>query len=206
MNQDVELYFVDGCGRCPRGGTPACSVRRWRKELRRLRQIALDSGLAESAKWGVPCYTYQQKNVAILGAFQNDCTLSFFKGALLDDPLGILEKPGENTQAARIVRITSLTQIKDREPSIKAFLKQAIELEKVGAKVDYDAKSNLVIPEELEQQFAALPRLRAAFTALTPGRQRGYILHFTAAKQSQTRRSRIEKCIPQILEGRGMHD
>ncbi len=206
LNTEVGLYFANGCGRCPRGGTPECSVRFWPTELALLRKIVLQSGLTETVKWGVLCYTWEQANIAILGAFREYCSLSFFKGALLNDPRGILEKPGENTQAARLVRITTIKQIRLWKSDLEAFLQQAIELERAGTKVECDAKSNLVFPIELEQQFVALPVLRTAFAALTPGRQRGYILHFTGAKQSQTRKSRIEKCIPQILEGRGMHD
>jgi uncharacterized protein YdeI (YjbR/CyaY-like superfamily) len=206
LNTSVENFLQNGCGRCPLGGTPECKVHDWPKELKRLRSIVLGSGLVEEVKWGVPCYTFEKHNVVIVSALRECCTLSFFKGALLKDSHGVLEKPGENSQAARLFRFTSVREIAAREPLIKQYIREAIELEKAGAKVNFKAKTDLTIPIELENKFAALPALRAAFTALTPGRQRGYVIYFTGAKQSKTRESRIEKCIPAILEGRGLHD
>lgn len=206
LNPKVDKYLADGCGRCPLMATPQCKVNAWPKELKQLRMIVLDCGLTEEVKWGVPCYTYEKNNVLVVSAFKEYSSLSFFKGALLRDPNGILVKPGENSQSARLVRFTSVREIKALEPILKSYILEAIEVEKNGLKVDFKAKTELVIPEELQKKFDALPALQAAFTSLTPGRQRGYILHFSAAKQSKTREARIEKCIPQILEGRGMMD
>jgi uncharacterized protein YdeI (YjbR/CyaY-like superfamily) len=206
FNSNVDNYLQNGCGRCPLVGTPQCKVRDWTKELTRLRSIVLGCDLVEEVKWGVPCYTFDKHNVVIISALRECCTLSFFKGALLADAHGVLEKPGENSQAARLFRLTSVREIAAREPIIKQYIREAIELEKAGAKVEFTAKSKLTFPAELEMKFDALPALRAAFAALTPGRQRGYVLYFSGAKQSKTRESRIEKCIPAILEGRGLHD
>lgn len=206
LNPKIDLYLRDGCGRCPLGGTPACKVHNWQAELNLLRKIVLDSGLTEELKWKVPCYTFEGHNVAIVSAFNDYASISFFKGALLNDPQGILAKPGENSQAARIIRFTTLKAIRELKPTLKAFIQDAIQVEQSGLKVVFKAKNELVIPEELERKFQSLPALRHAFTALTPGRQRGYVLFFSAAKQSKTRESRIDKCVPQILEGRGMHD
>jgi uncharacterized protein YdeI (YjbR/CyaY-like superfamily) len=206
LNPKVDLYFLEGCGRCPLGGTPECNVHKWPKEMQRLRSIAIDCGLVEEVKWGVPCYTFEKSNVAIVAAFKEYCSISFFKGALLEDPKQALVKPGENSQAARLVKFTTLKQVVALEPVLKELIKQAIEVERKGLKVDFKAKTELEIPDELQTKFDQLPALKSAFHSLTPGRQRGYILHFTSAKQSKTRESRIEKCIPAILEGRGFHD
>ena len=206
LNPKVDLYLTDGCGRCELGGTPQCSVNRWPAELQRLREIVLSCGLVEDLKWGVPCYTIDNRNVVIVSALKESCALSFFKGVLLKDAKQILIKPGENSQSARLIRFTSVQEIVQLESVLKEYVLEAMELERSGAKVDFSAKLELVIPEELERKFEQLPALRTAFQALTPGRQRGYILHFTAAKQSKTREARIDKCTPQILEGRGMHD
>ena len=206
MNAKVDLYLVDGCGRCPLGGTPQCKVNSWPKELKRLRKLVLDCGLTEELKWGVPCYTHEQSNIAIVSAFKEYCALSFFKGALLKDSKRILEMPGENSQSARLIRFTSVQEIAGLESVLREYIAEAIEVEKSGMKVDFKAKSELVFPEELQAKFVEFPALEIAFTALTLGRQRGYILYFNAAKQSKTRTSRIEKCMPQILDGRGMHD
>ncbi len=205
-NAKIDIYLKEGCGRCPLGGTPECKVHDWQKELKKLRTIVLGCGLTEDLKWGVPCYTFEKANVAIVSALKEYCALSFFKGALLKDAKGILDKPGENTQSARLIRFTSVREIVEMESILKEYLHEAIEVEKNGLKVDFKAKTQLVILDELQRKFDELPALQAAFKALTPGRQRGYLLHFSAAKQSQTRLSRIEKCIPHILEGRGFHD
>tara|TARA_R110001592_G_scaffold40582_8_gene133146 strand:- start:3574 stop:4203 length:630 start_codon:yes stop_codon:yes gene_type:complete len=205
MNPQVDQYLLEGCGRCPLGGTPQCKVNNWPKELKRLRMIALDCGLTEELKWGVPCYTFQNSNIAIVSAFKEYASLSFFKGALLQDPNGILEKPGENTQSARLIKFTDLRQIMDMEPTLKAYIFEAIEVEKAGLQVDFK-KDSEPIPEELSKKFNELPDLKSAFEALTPGRQRGYLLYFSQPKQSKTRASRIEKHIVQILEGKGIHD
>ncbi len=205
-NPLVDQYLLDGCGRCPLGATPECKVNQWRAELKLLRKLVLACGLTEEVKWSVPCYTIDSKNVLIISAFKENCAINFFKGALLSDKHGLLEKPGENSQSARFVRMRSVAEVRQLEPQLKEIVLEAIEVERSGQKVDFKAKHELVIPEELDRKFAELPALRTAFEALTPGRQRGYILYFTGAKQSKTRESRIDKCVPQILEGRGMHD
>ncbi len=205
MNPKVDTYFTDGCGRCPLGGTPNCKVHTWTREMALLRHILLDCGLTEELKWSIPTYTYQQNNVVVLAAFNEYCALSFFKGALLQDEHALLHKPGENSQAARLIRFTQPKKIAEMESILKAYIFEAIEVEKAGLKVAFK-KNPEPIPEELEQKLAENPDLKAAFEALTPGRQRGYIIHFSAPKQSQTRFSRIEKCTEQILEGKGLHD
>ena len=205
-NPLIDLYLQQGCGRCPLGGTPECKVHDWKKELVLLREIALASGLTEELKWQVPCYTFDGANVLIVSAFKDHASISFFKGALLNDKKGILEKPGENSQAGRVVRFKTAKAIRELTPVLMEYIQQAIAIEKAGLKVAFTAKDELVIPVELETKLAALPALRSAWESLTPGRRRGYVLYFSAAKQSKTRESRIEKMAPWILEGRGMHD
>ncbi len=166
----------------------------------------LSCKLTEELKWGFPCYTVDGRNIVMLAAWKDNCSISFFKGSLMKDPQQLLTKPGENSQAARLLRFQSVEEIKKLTPLIKEYVQEATELEKSGAKVDFKAKNELELPEELEQKFSELPSFRKAFSALTPGRQRGYVLHFSAAKQTQTRMARIEKCMPMIFEGRGLHD
>lgn len=204
-NLKVDPYFVDGCGRCPLGGTPQCKVRDWQAQLKRLREIILECGLTEELKWGVPCYTYRKNNVVLLSALKEYCCVSFLKGALLNDPAGILQKPGENTQAGRLIRFTDLQEIDQMETILKQYINNAIAIEKAGKKVTLK-KNPEPMPEELQYKMDSSPEFKTAFEALTPGRQRGYILYFSAAKQSTTRQSRIEKCAPRIFEGKGMHD
>lgn len=204
--KDASLYFAEGCGRCPLKATPQCKVHAWASELKYLRGILSKTELVEELKWGVPCYTYNGKNVAIIAAFKEYCSISFFKGVLLPDPDRILVKPGENTQASRLVRFTSFDQIVDLEPSIHKLIGHAIDVERKGLQVARDAKQELVYPEELVTAFQSVKGLRNAFEKLTPGRQRAYVLFFTAPKQSKTRASRIEKCVAQILEGKALHD
>lgn len=206
MTTDVDQYLLEGCGRCEKGGTPDCKVHLWPQELRKLRSIALECGLTEESKWGVPCYTFQGANVSIVSALKDYCSISFFKGVLLQDAHKILEKPGPNSQSDRLLKFTSLQQILDIEDIIKAYILEAIEVEKAGLKVEYKAKDDLDYPEELLAKFEEQPEVKDAFEALTPGRKRGYILHFTQPKQSQTRTKRIEKMIPKILEGKGFFD
>ncbi|MGS2764439.1 YdeI/OmpD-associated family protein [Sinomicrobium sp. M5D2P9] len=205
MNPKVDNYIAEGCGRCPLGGTPGCKVHDWTEELEQLRTIALDCGLKEELKWGVPCYTFQENNIVIIGAFKEYCALSFFKGALLNDVNGILRKPGENTQSGRIVPFTGVREIVEMKTILKTYIYEAVEVEKAGLKVSFK-KNPEPVPKELQNKFEEFPALKTAFEALTPGRQRGYILHFSGAKQSATRESRIEKCIPKILSGKGLHD
>ncbi len=203
--KDVETYLLEGCGRCPLGGTPDCKVHAWSAELKYLRSIVLDCGLTETAKWGVPCYTYQNGNVAIVSALKGYAALSFFKGVLLKDPEGILEKPGENSQSDRLIKFTDVSQIASLESTLKEYIYEAIEVERLGLKVEFK-KNPEPMPEELEMKLEEDPQLKAAFYALTPGRQRGYIIHFSQPKQSKTRESRIEKCMPKIMEGKGFFD
>lgn len=205
MNPKVDKYLIDGCMRCPLGATPDCKVNNWPEELEKLRMIVLDCGLTEELKWGVPCYTFQKSNVLIISAFKEYCSLSFFKGALLKDAHRILEKPGENTQAGRLVKFTNVKQIVEIEPVLKEYIYEAVEAEKAGLKVN-TKKNPEPIPEELQNKFEDIPALKTAFDALTPGRQRAYILHFSAPKQSKTRVSRIEKCMEKILAGKGLND
>ncbi len=178
----------------------------WRAEKQRLRAILLDFPLTEELKWRQPCYTFQGANVVILGAFKQTCDLGFFKGSLLDNPHGLLIPPGPHSQASRQLRFTSVQEIEEKEPIIRATLQNAIEVERAGLKVDFREKSELVLADELLAKMEAAPDFKAAFEALTPGRQRGYNLFFSAAKQSKTRAARIEKHAARILEGKGMHD
>lgn len=206
MTKDVETYLSDGCMRCKFGGTPQCKVNTWRSELVRLRAIVLDCGLTEESKWGVPCYTYKNSNILIVSAFKEYASLSFFKGVLLQDEKELLHSSGENSQSARYFKFTSSKQIVDLEESIKAYIFEAVEVEKAGLKVDFKQKDELIYPEELLQKFKENTKLETAFEALTPGRKRGYILHFTQPKQSKTRVSRIEKCSDKIMSGLGYFD
>jgi uncharacterized protein YdeI (YjbR/CyaY-like superfamily) len=171
-----------------------------------LREIVLASGLNEALKWKVPCYTVDGRNVAIVSALKHHVAISFFNGALLADKRSILQKPGENCQAARVIRFTSINAIRKLRPVLEETIREAITVERSGLKVDFKGKDELVIPAELMKQLDALPELRSAWEALTPGRRRGYVLYFSAAKQSKTRESRIKKHAPAILQGRGMHD
>jgi uncharacterized protein YdeI (YjbR/CyaY-like superfamily) len=181
-------------------------AKEWREEYKKLRSIILDCGLAEELKWGHPCYTLQGTNIVLIHGFKQYCAILFTKGALLKDPKGILIQQTENVQAARQARFTNVGQIVKLAGTLKTYIKEAIEAEKAGLKVNYKKTSDFAVPEEFKNQLAKNPALKAAFEALTPGRQRGYLLHFAAPKQSQTRESRIEKCIPLIFDGIGLHD
>ena len=176
----------------------------WQGEIQKLRSILLDCGLDEELKWGKPCFQFEGKNVAIIQPFKAHCSLLFFKGALLQDTHGLLRSQGENTQSALRLEFTSEASVK--KTVVKSYVKQAILVEKAGAEVDFKAKRELELPQELTQLLQRNRKLAKAFQSLTPGRQRGYVLHFTGAKQSQTRTARIDKCIPKILAGLGMHD
>lgn len=173
--------------------------------MEKLRAVLLDCGLTEELKWGVPCYTFRKKNVVIVSALKECCTLGFFKGALLGDPHGILTKPGENTQTGRVIRFDNAGEAAGMEPVLKDLIHEAIEVEKAGLKAG-PKKEPDPVPEELQKKFDEMPALKTAFFALTPGRQRGYILHFSAPRQSKTRIARIEKCTQSILGGIGLHD
>lgn len=206
MNAKVDKYLIDGCMRCKFGGTPQCKVHRWHDELDILRTLLLETELEEELKWGMPCYTSNGKNILVLSAFKEYAALNFFKGALMKDPQGILTASSENSQAGRQIRITSVEQIVQLEDSIKAYLQEAIEIENAGLKVKPKKVSDYEFPEELLQAFAEMPELKKSFEALTPGRQKAYLLFFAQAKQSKTREARIEKYIPKILTGKGMND
>ena len=180
--------------------------KRWGEELQKLRAIILECPLTEEVKWRVPVYTWEDRNVVILGSFKDSCVLSFVKGALLKDDGGILTKPGENTQAARVIRFTNVGEIAAVEPVLKAYILEAVDVEKAGLKVAFKKTSEFAMPEELRKKLDQSPGLKAAFGALTPGRQRAYLLYFSAAKQSKTREMRVEKCVPRILKGKGLDD
>jgi uncharacterized protein YdeI (YjbR/CyaY-like superfamily) len=205
-NAKVDPYFADGCGRCPLVATPECKVNYWRAELKLLRALVLDSELSEELKWGVPCYTLQKNNIVLIYALKDYCGLSFFKGVLMKDPQGILIQQTENVQAGRQIRFTNLQQIHAMAADIKAYLQEAIAVELAGLKVAYKKTEEFSVPAEFQTKFNELPALKAAFDALTPGRQRGYLLHFSAPKQSKTRSARIEKAMPNIFTGKGLHD
>jgi uncharacterized protein YdeI (YjbR/CyaY-like superfamily) len=206
MTRDVETYFTDGCGRCALGGTPDCKVHKWQAHLQHLRRIVLDCGLTETCKWGVPCYTYQGKNILIVSAYKDSCILGFFKGALLRDEAGILAFHGEHSQASKSVFFTRVDEILAVESDLKDYIFEAVEVEKAGLKVASKPVSEYAVPAEFQEKMDTFPALKSAFEALTPGRQRGYLLHFSTAKQSQTRLARIEKCLPRIFQGKGLMD
>jgi uncharacterized protein YdeI (YjbR/CyaY-like superfamily) len=179
---------------------------KWQKEMAELRDLVLACGLTEEWKWSNPCYTYQGGNVLMISSLKDCCVLSFFKGVLIDDVAGILQKPGENSQSGRIIRFTEISQIKEIATLLKTYIFQSIEIEKAGLQVDFSAKNQLEFPEELKQKWDEKPELKNAFLALPPGKQRGYVLYFTGAKQSSSRSDRIVKYIPRILSGKGFHD
>ena len=192
MNSIADKYFLD--------------APKWQEELKQLRKIALSTQLTEMIKWGVPCYVFQESNIFLLGSFKAFCSISFFKGSLLQDPNGILTKPGENSQSVRMVKFTHLEQIRELEPVINAYIVEAIEIEKAGLKPALEKSADLEFPEELLQILDKDAAFKVAFISLTPGRKRGYNLFFTAPKQSATRITRIEKYRLQILDGKGIND
>ena len=192
MNPKVDFFFN--------------KTSKWQQEYAYLRKIIHQTELTEELKWGCPCYTFQKTNVVLIHGFKEYCALLFHKGALLQDTDGILIQQTENVQAARQIRFTSLEQIKAMESTLKAYIYEAIEVERVGLKVELKKTSEFNMPEEFRQVLEEYVELKTAFEALTPGRQRGYLLHFSRPKQAKTRESRIEKCIPQILEGKGLND
>ncbi len=192
MNPKVDVY--------------SSKARRWQEELEKLRMILLDCGLTEELKWGKPCYTFQKRNIVVMLPLKEYCALLFFKGALLNDANGILVKPGENTQAGRQIRFTTVREIVEMEPVLKAYISEAIAVEKAGLKVNFRRTSEFKIPEEFQNKLDEIPALKTAFSALTPGRQRAYIFYFSAPKGSKTRESRVEKYMQQILNGKGLND
>ena len=192
MNPKVDFYFN--------------KAKKWQEELERLRTIVLDCGLTEELKWGVPCYTFQKSNIVLIHVFKEYCALLFFKGALLNDANGMLIQQTKNVQAARQIRFTSVREIVKMKPILKAYVYEAIEVEKAGLKVNFKKTTEFKSPEEFQNKLDEIPALKTAFDALTPGRQRAYILYFSAAKQAKTRESRVEKCMQQILNGKGLND
>jgi uncharacterized protein YdeI (YjbR/CyaY-like superfamily) len=181
-------------------------ARQWQAEFMKLRAIMLDCQLTEELKWGVPCYTVENRNVVLIHGFKEYCAILFFKGALLKDDRGILIIQTENVQSSRQVRFTSLQEIMEMEPILKSYILEAIEVEKAGLQVNFKKTPEFKVPEEFQKKLDEIPVLKTAFKALTPGRQRAYLLYFSAPKQSKTRESRVEKSIPQILNGKGLND
>ena len=191
MNSKVDFYF---------------SKASWQKELEQLRKIVLDCGLTEELKWGCPCYSFDKSNIVLIHVFKEYCAVLFFKGALLNDASGILIQQTKNVQAACQIRFTNVKEIVKLKTILKAYIFEAIEVEKAGLKVPLKKTAEFSMPEEFKNKLNKNAALKTAFYALTPGRQRGYLLHFSAPKQSKTRESRIEKCMPQILNGKGLND
>ena len=192
MNPKVDFFFN--------------KAGKWQKEVAQLRSIILDCPLNEELKWGCPCYTLGKDNVVLIHSFKEYCALLFFKGALLQDSDGILIQQTKNVQSSRQIRFTSLQEITKLTPTIKAYIYEAIEVEKAGLKVVLKKTSECEVPEEFKVQLDKNAKLKTAFKALTPGRQRAYLFYFSEAKQSKTRESRVEKSIPQILKGKGLND
>lgn len=181
-------------------------AKKWQDELKLLRMIVLDCNVSEELKWGVPCYTFEKRNIVLIHDFKEYCALLFFKGVLLNDAEGILIQQTENVQAARQMRFNNVQQIQEMEPAIKAYIYEAIEVEKAGLKVQLKKTKEYKIPEEFQNKLDKNHALETAFKALTPGRQRAYLLYFSQPKQSKTRESRIEKSIQPILDGKGLND
>jgi len=192
MNPKVNFYFD--------------KAKQWQQEIERLRTIVLDCGLTEELKWGCPCYTLGESNIVLIHVFKEYCALLFFKGALLNNADGLLIQQTENVQAARQVRFTNIREIIEQEYILKKIINEAIEVEKAGLKVELKKTTEFKIPVEFQSKLDHIPALKSAFEALTPGRQRAYLLHFSQPKQSKTRESRVEKYIPQILAGKGLND
>jgi uncharacterized protein YdeI (YjbR/CyaY-like superfamily) len=192
MNPKVDWYFA--------------KAKKWQEELEILRIIVLDGQLSEELKWGVPCYTFEQSNIVLIHTFKEYCALLFFKGALLKDKNSILVQQTKNVQSARQIRFTNAREILKMQPILKAYIAQAIEVEKSGLEVDFKKTTEFSVPEEFQTYLNEIPELKTAFAALTPGRQRAYLLYFSEPKQAKTRGSRVEKYMPHILNGRGLND
>ena len=192
MNPKVDFYFAED--------------NQWHEEITQMRSIALDCGLNEELKWGTPCYTYQKSNIVLIHVFKEYCAFLFFKGALLKDTDGILIQQSENVQAARQIRFTNVQEIVNQKAILKTYIFEAIEVEKAGLKFEFKKTTEFKMAEEFQKKLDEMPALKKAFDALTPGRQRGYMLHFSAPKQASTRESRVEKAVPAILEGKGLND
>ncbi|MBP1224534.1 YdeI/OmpD-associated family protein [Flavobacterium sp. 1355] len=192
MNPKVDFYFDE--------------AKKWQKEMAQLRSIALDCQLTEELKWGVPCYMYGDSNIVLIHSFKDYCAFLFFKGVLLKDTNDILIQQTENVQAARQIRFRSVDEIVEIKAVLKAYIYEAIEIEKAGLQVSFKKTSDFEVTEEFQAELQKSPKLKTAFEALTPGRQKAYLLHFSQPKQAKTRESRIEKAIPQILNGKGLND
>ncbi len=192
MNPKVDFYFN--------------KAKQWQEEFEKLRMLILDCGLTEELKWGCPCYTFEKRNIVLIHGFKEYCALLFFKGALLNDAKGILIQQTKNVQAARQIRFTNVREIVKMKPILKAYIYEAVEVEKAGLKVKLKKPTEFKLPKEFQNTLTEIPALKTAFHALTPGRQRAYILYFSAPKQSKTRESRVEKCRPRILKGKGLND
>jgi len=205
MNPLVNKYLVDGCMRCKFGGTPNCKVNHWSKELEALRKIVIKSVLDEELKWGIPCYTLNNKNILMISAFKEYACISFFKGVLLKDKEKLLTAHGESSQSVRMIKFTNSKQIIQQSSIIKAYIEEAIEIENSGKKVEFK-KNPEPIPEELIVEFNKDLKFKKAFHELTPGRQRGYIIYFSQPKNTQSKLNRIEKCRENILKGIGLND
>ena len=191
-NPAVDWYFT--------------KAEKWQQEIEEMRTLALACGLNEELKWGCPCYTWQGNNIVLIHVFKNYCAYLFFKGALLQDAKGILIQQTKNVQAARQIRFTNLKEITGKKALLKAYIFEAIEVEKAGLKVELKKTEEYAVPEELKKKLDKVPALKKAFNALTPGRQRGYLFYFSQAKHAKTREDRIEKCIPKIMAGKGFND
>ncbi|MEQ1798338.1 MAG: DUF1801 domain-containing protein [Lacibacter sp.] len=191
MNPKVDFYFAKD---------------KWQKELEQLRAIVLECGLTEELKWGCPCYSFEKSNIVLIHVFKEYCAFLFFKGALLNDAKGLLIQQTKNVQAARQIRFTNLQEIVKQKAILKTYIYEAVEVEKAGLKVELKKTAEYKMPEEFETRLKKNPALKKAFNALTAGRQRAYLLHFSAPKQSKTRDARVEKCMQQILNGKGLND
>jgi uncharacterized protein YdeI (YjbR/CyaY-like superfamily) len=192
MNPKVDFFFSN--------------AKKWQQEFEKLRMVILECGLTEELKWGKPCYTFRKNNIVLMHSFKDYCAILFIKGALLKDAKGILTQQTKNVQSARQIRFTNVREIIKKESILKSYIKEAIEIEKAGLKVQYKKTLDFIIPEEFQKQLDKNPDLKNAFDSLTPGRQRGYIFYFSAPKQSKTRESRIEKFNQQIIMGKGLND
>jgi uncharacterized protein YdeI (YjbR/CyaY-like superfamily) len=192
MNPKVDFFFN--------------KAKQWQEEYEKLRTICLGTGLTEELKWGCPCYALNKQNIVLIHGFKEYCALLFFKGALLNDGDGILIQQTKDVQSARQIRFTNIREIIDLEPVLKTYIYEAIEVEKAGLKVELKKTAEFNMPDEFQSKLNHIPALKTAFDALTPGRQRGYLLYFSAAKQSKTREERVEKYIPKILDGKGLDD
>ncbi|XHR94382.1 YdeI family protein [Mucilaginibacter sp. UC70_90] len=192
MNPKVDFYFN--------------KAGKWQEEVEQLRSVVLDCGLTEELKWGCPCYTFRESNIVLIHVFKEYCALLFFKGALLSDTHNILIQQTENVQAARQIRFTNAGEIAGQRSILKAYIYEAIEVEKAGLKVNLKQTEDFAVAQEFQQKLNTIPALKTAFEALTPGRQKAYLLHFSQPKQTSTREARVEKWMPQILNGKGLND